>query len=76
MIKIFLQPRYLCIVMEYAPGGDMLEYVKRKNGLTENEARWFFQQLVIGLDYCHKMVLFIHILFYFPFIFYHNLFHH
>ncbi len=30
--------------MEYAPGGDMFEYVVRKNGLREDEARWFFQQ--------------------------------
>lgn len=42
--------------MEYAPGGDMFEYVVRKNGLKEEEARWFFQQLIVGLDYCHRMV--------------------
>lgn len=35
----------------------MLDYVKKKSGLAEDEARWFFQQLVIGLDYCHQMVL-------------------
>ena len=23
--------------------------------LQEHEARWFFQQLVIALDYCHRM---------------------
>jgi hypothetical protein len=23
--------------------------------LQESEARWFFQQLVIALDYCHRM---------------------
>lgn len=33
----------------------MLEFVKRKNGLNEGEARWFFQQLIVGLDYCHQM---------------------
>ena len=42
--------------MEFAPGGDMFEYVVKKNGLREDEARWFFQQLIVGLDYCHKMV--------------------
>jgi len=26
--------------------------------LQEPEARWFFQQLVIGLDYCHSCVSF------------------
>lgn len=34
----------------------MFEYVVRKNGLKEDEARWFFQQLIVGLDYCHRMV--------------------
>lgn len=24
-------------------------------GLDENKARWFFQQLILALDYCHKM---------------------
>ena len=42
--------------MEYASGGDMFEHVVRKGGLKENEARWFFQQLIVGVDYVHKMV--------------------
>ncbi len=44
------------MAMEYAPGGDMFEYVVKHNGLKEEEARWFFQQLVVGMDYCHRMV--------------------
>lgn len=53
--EVFLTSGHLCITMEYAPGGDMFEYVVRKNGLREDEARWFFQQLIVGLDYCHRM---------------------
>ena len=54
--EVFLTENYLCIVMEYAAGGDLLGYMKKKEkGLTEDEARWFFQQLVLGLDYCHRM---------------------
>ncbi|MEW5304040.1 MAG: hypothetical protein WDW38_003165 [Sanguina aurantia] len=53
--EVFLTPNHLCIAMEFAPGGDMFEYVVRKNGLKEDEARWFFQQLIVGLDYCHRM---------------------
>ena len=41
--------------MEYAAGGDMFEYVVRKGGLRENEARWFFQQLLVAVDYIHRM---------------------
>lgn len=53
--EVFVTPDYLAIVMEYAAGGDMFQLVTSKRGLSENEARWFFQQLVLGLDYCHKM---------------------
>eukprot|EP01023_Acetabularia_acetabulum_P065366 TRINITY_DN8646_c0_g2_i2.p1 TRINITY_DN8646_c0_g2~~TRINITY_DN8646_c0_g2_i2.p1 ORF type:complete len:144 (+),score=28.11 TRINITY_DN8646_c0_g2_i2:350-781(+) len=55
--EVFLTDKYLSIVMEYAPGGDMFEYVVKKGGLKEEEARWFFQQLIIAVDYCHRMGL-------------------
>jgi serine/threonine protein kinase len=54
--QVFLTPQHLGIAMEFASGGDMFEYVVKKNGLREEEARWFFQQLIVGLDYCHRMV--------------------
>ena len=57
--EVFLTPEYLAIAMEYAAGGDMFQYVKQRGGLEEAEARWFFQQLIIGMDYCHKMVRFL-----------------
>ncbi len=55
-MQVFLTSRYLAIAMEYVAGGDMFEYVVRKGGLKESEARWFFQQLIIGVDYLHRMV--------------------
>jgi serine/threonine protein kinase len=30
--------------------------VSARRGLSEQEARWFFQQLIIALDFCHRMV--------------------
>lgn len=56
VVQVFLTPQHLGIAMEFASGGDMFEYVVKKNGLREEEARWFFQQLIVGLDYCHRMV--------------------
>lgn len=53
--EVFLTQRYLGIAMEYAAGGDMFEYVVRKGGLRESEARWFFQQLIVAVDYIHRM---------------------
>ena len=43
--------------MEYVPGGDVVAYVERQAPhyrLPEPQARWLFQQLIIGLDYCHR----------------------
>lgn len=57
LIEVFLTPTHLAIVMEYAPGGDMYQYVLQRRGLAEFDALWFFQQVVIAVDYCHKMVL-------------------
>ncbi|KAI3430307.1 hypothetical protein D9Q98_004903 [Chlorella vulgaris] len=55
LIEVFLTPRFLAIVLEYAPGGDLLDYVTSKDHLSEDEARWFFQQLAVGLAYFHSI---------------------
>lgn len=58
--QVFLTPTHLALVMEYAEGGNMLHCIqKQPNGrLTEDKSRWVFQQLIIGLDFCHRMVSF------------------
>ena len=53
--EILLTDKHICIVMEYAAGGDMFDYVLRRGGLKEHEARWFFQQLIVATDFVHKM---------------------
>ena len=52
---VFLTRHYLAIVMEFAPGGDLMDYIRNRRGISEDLARWFFQQLIFGLDYCHRM---------------------
>ncbi|GMH39178.1 hypothetical protein BSKO_07076 [Bryopsis sp. KO-2023] len=52
--EIFLTEQFLAIVMEYADQGDLFLFVQRQVRLREDLARWIFQQLVFGLDYCHK----------------------
>ncbi|KAI7844334.1 hypothetical protein COHA_002132 [Chlorella ohadii] len=53
--EVFLTSTHLVLSMEYAPGGDLFRYVAARRGLPEDEARWFFQQLMIAVDYCHRM---------------------
>lgn len=44
----------LYVVLEYVDGGDMASRVAKAGGrLPEAEARKVFQQLVVGLRYCH-----------------------
>ena len=45
-----------CLVMEYVDGGDLLNYVQEKEEgrLEENEARFYFEQIVSVLEYAHK----------------------
>ncbi len=56
LYQVFLTPDYLAIAMEYADGGDMFQLVVQQRGLSESDARWYFQQLIIAIDYCHRMV--------------------
>ena len=58
MLQVFLTRTHLAIAMEYAQGGDLFRYVLRHKAarLAESQARWIFQQLVIGLDFCHRSV--------------------
>ncbi|KAL3132801.1 hypothetical protein ABBQ38_006728 [Trebouxia sp. C0009 RCD-2024] len=58
--EVFLTPEHLAIVSEYAPGGDLVDFIERHNtahdrALTECEARRLFQQLITGVDFCHQM---------------------
>ena len=59
MHQVFLTPTHLALVMEYAPGGDLYQHLITRTPFPwfpENQARWLFQQMLIGLDYCHKQV--------------------
>ncbi len=44
----------LYLALEYADSGNLREWLDARGGrLQEPLARWFLQQLVYGLDYCH-----------------------
>jgi len=40
--------------MEYVSGGELFEYLVNKGRLDEAEALRFFQQIIVGLAFCHK----------------------
>jgi hypothetical protein len=42
------------MVMEYVAGGELFDYIVKNGKLKEEEARRFFQQIISGVDYCHR----------------------
>ncbi|CAF2152813.1 hypothetical protein BRARA_A02503 [Brassica rapa] len=53
--EVVLTPTHIAIVMEYAAGGELFERICSAGRFSEDEARYFFQQLISGVSYCHAM---------------------
>lgn len=56
VLQLYLTATHLCIVMEYAAGGELFDRIVKAGRFSEDEARYFFQQLICGVDYCHQSV--------------------
>ena len=41
--------------MEYVGGGELFHYINAKKRVEELEAVHFFQQIISGVEYLHKM---------------------
>jgi hypothetical protein len=55
-LQVFLTPTHLGIAMEYAAGGELFDRIVKAGRFSEGEARFFFQQLISGVDNCHSKV--------------------
>ncbi|KAJ4777657.1 Serine/threonine-protein kinase [Rhynchospora pubera] len=53
--EVLLTPTHLAIVMEYAAGGELFDRICSAGRFSEDEARFFFQQLISGVSYCHSL---------------------
>eukprot|EP00053_Salpingoeca_punica_P014926 m.136273 g.136273 ORF g.136273 m.136273 type:complete len:646 (+) comp16580_c0_seq1:361-2298(+) len=42
------------LVLEYAPGGELFDYIVTRDRLKEEEARMFFRQIVAAVAFCHS----------------------
>ena len=43
LLEVFESPKHLLMVMEYAGGGDLLQFVKKRGRLAEDQARNIFK---------------------------------
>ena len=53
LLEVFESAKHFLMVMEYVGGGDMLQFLKRRKRVEEEEAKRLFKQVVQGLGQCH-----------------------
>ena len=46
--------RYVCLVMEYASGGELFTQVANGGAMSEDRARQYFKQIVSAAGHCHS----------------------
>ena len=51
----FQEDDYLYLVMEYCPGGDLMNLLIEKDILTEEEAKFYLAELVLSIESIHKL---------------------
>ena len=55
LYEIIETSRKLYLIMEYASGGELFDYIVNKSRLDENEACRFFHQIISGVEYIHQL---------------------
>ena len=54
--EVFENKEKMVLVMEYAAGGELYDYLSERKVLTELEARRVFRQVASAVYYCHKVI--------------------
>jgi 5'-AMP-activated protein kinase, catalytic alpha subunit len=54
LYEIIETNRQLFLIMEYASGGELFDFIVKKKRLDEKQACKFFQQILSGIEYLHK----------------------
>ncbi|GJM93248.1 hypothetical protein PR202_ga09792 [Eleusine coracana subsp. coracana] len=54
LYEVIDTPADIYVVMEYVKCGELFDYIVEKGRLQEEEARRFFQQIISGVEYCHR----------------------
>ncbi len=52
---VFENKDKIVLVMQFASGGELYEYVSDRKMLTDAEARRLFRQIATAVYYCHKV---------------------
>ena len=55
LYEIIETPQKIYLVMEFASGGDLFEYISSKTTLPEPESCLIFQQILSSIEYLHRL---------------------
>lgn len=55
LYEIIETPKQLYLIMEYACGGELFDYIVARNRLKEHQACLFLQQLISGVEYLQSV---------------------
>lgn len=53
LLEVFESNKHYLMVMEFAGGGDLLHFIKRRGRMEESDAKFIFKQIVYGLSHIH-----------------------
>eukprot|EP01083_Nonionella_stella_P046012 123226_1 len=54
LFEVIDTPRYIFLIMEFASGGELFDYIVAQGRVSNHEACRFFHHIVNGIDYCHS----------------------
>ena len=55
LYEIIETPLKLYLIMEYASGGELFDYIVKHNNLPERESCAIFHEIIAGIEYIHKL---------------------
>ena len=55
LFTVFENKDKIVLVMQYASGGELYDYVSFHKALSDTEARRVFRQIATAIYYCHKV---------------------
>eukprot|EP00002_Diphylleia_rotans_P026210 TRINITY_DN5214_c0_g1_i2.p1 TRINITY_DN5214_c0_g1~~TRINITY_DN5214_c0_g1_i2.p1 ORF type:complete len:426 (-),score=87.43 TRINITY_DN5214_c0_g1_i2:74-1351(-) len=57
LVDVYETDLFLFIILEHVEGGELFDYLVSKSKLPLHEALHFFQQIIMGLEYCQSLMI-------------------
>ncbi|KAI9003626.1 kinase-like domain-containing protein [Gaertneriomyces semiglobifer] len=57
LYDVYETDKELFLILEFVEGGELFDYLVKKGRLSESEALSFFQQIMFGIDFCHRYLI-------------------